>query len=63
MTKKYTSQLSVTVTPEQKDMLQKFADERMTNVSQIVRQAIDTELEKLMLENVYKDLAKQEKSS
>lgn len=60
MTKQYTEQLSVTVTPKQKEALQKHAQKRLTNVSQLVRKAIDSELERLSLEDIYRDLKKEE---
>lgn len=61
MTKQYTEQLSVTVTPEQKESLQKHAQKRLTNVSQLVRKAIDAELERLALEDIYRDISKEPK--
>lgn len=61
MTKQYTEQLSVTVTPEQKKSLQKHAQNRLTNVSQLVRQAIDAELERMAVEDIYRDIAKKPK--
>jgi len=62
MAQQYTEQLSVTVTPGQKKSLQQHAQKRLTNVSQLVRQAIDVLLEKLALEDIYREMANKKPS-
>lgn len=63
MAKKFTEQLSITVEPEQKESLQRHAEKRLTNVSQLVRMAIDNYLEKLALEEVYETMSKSPKQN